>query len=79
MKITAIVSIMVCLCLGLALPAHAGMSSASYRIPTTVMSGGGGPMASASYRLNSTAGQPTPIMEDGMDPFSASYGLLPGF
>ncbi len=56
-----------------------GMSSTSYRIPTSVFSGGGGPMTSASYRMTGTIGQATPIMEQGMDPFSDNYGLLPGF
>ena len=55
------------------------MQSANYRITTTVVSGGGGPMSSASFQANGTIGQPTPIMEDGMDPFSNNYGLLPGF
>jgi hypothetical protein len=55
------------------------MSSDNYRITTTVMSGGGTPMASANYQMNGTIGQPTPLMEQGMDPFSDNYGLLPGF
>lgn len=57
----------------------AQMQSTNYRITTTVVSGGGGPMSSASFQANGTIGQPTPIMEDGMDPFSNNYGLLPGF
>jgi hypothetical protein len=36
-------------------------------------------MASTSYQMNGTLGQPTPLMEPGMDPFSDNYGLLPGF
>ena len=58
---------------------NAEMSSTNYRIPTTVMSGGGGPMGSANFQMNSTLGQPTPLMEQGMDPYSDNYGLLPGF
>ena len=59
--------------------AVAQMSSTNYRITTTVISGGGTPMASTNYQMNGTLGQPTPIMEQGMDPFSDNYGLLPGF
>ena len=55
------------------------MSSTNYRITTTVMSGGGAPMGSANYQMNSTLGQPSPLMEQGMDPYSDNYGLLPGF
>jgi hypothetical protein len=55
------------------------MSSTNYRIPTTVMSGGGTSMGSTNFQMNSTLGQPTPIMEQGMDPYSDHYGLLPGF
>jgi hypothetical protein len=55
------------------------MSSTNYRITTTVISGGGAPMGSANFQLNSTLGQPSPLMEQGMDPYSDNYGLLPGF
>ena len=58
---------------------HLEMSSTNYRITTTVMSDGGTPMASANYQMNSTLGQPSPLMEQGMDPYSDNYGLLPGF
>jgi hypothetical protein len=62
-----------------AIPAAAGMSSDNYAIPTSVMSGGGAPMGSANYQMNSTLGQSSPLMEQGMDPYSDNYGLLPGF
>jgi hypothetical protein len=58
---------------------HLEMSSTNYRITTTVMSDGGTPMASANYQMNSTLGQPSPLMEQGMDPYSDNFGLLPGF
>ena len=57
----------------------AEMSSTNYRITTTVMSGGGAPMGSTNFQMNSTLGQPSPLMEQGMDPYSDNYGLLPGF
>lgn len=55
------------------------MQSANFIITTTVVSGGGAPMGSANFQMNSTLGQPSPLMEQGMDPFSDNYGLLPGF
>jgi hypothetical protein len=65
------------------LAVHAGadtMSSANYRITTTVMSGGGSPMASSSYQLNGTLGQPSPLVNDPlMPPFSDNYEMLTGF
>jgi hypothetical protein len=59
--------------------AAAAMSSANYRITTTVMSGGGGTMTSASYRLSGTLGQPSPLVDPYDIPGSASYDLLTGF
>ena len=61
----------------LTLPAHAVMSSASYRITTTVMAGGGGIMTSSSYRVNSTLGQPSPLVDD--PPSSLNYETFTGF
>lgn len=60
--------------------ASAAMSSTNYRITTTVMSGGGGVMASASYQLTGTLGQPSPLVEDPLfPPSSLSYEMLTGF
>jgi hypothetical protein len=36
-------------------------------------------MASTNFQMNSTLGQPSPLMEQGLDPYSENYGLLPGF
>jgi hypothetical protein len=79
MKITTIIVVMFCLCLGVPIPGDAGMTSANYRITTTVVSGGGGPMASASYGLNGTVGQPSPLIDPFDPPWSTSYDLLTGF
>jgi hypothetical protein len=57
----------------------AEMSSDNYTITKTVLSGGGSPMGSTNYQMNSTLGQPSPLMEQGMDPYSDNFGLLPGF
>ena len=57
----------------------AAMESASYKIPSTVLSGGGSPMSSASYNGNSTLGQPSPLMNPSNPPTSTSYDNYPGF
>lgn len=57
----------------------AGMESESYRITTSTMSGGGGPMGSANYQTNSTLGQSSPLMDPADPPYSTSYDLYPGF
>ncbi len=56
----------------------AEMSSTNYRTTATVMSGGNS-MGSANFQTNCSVAQPTPIMEQGMDPYSDDYGLLPGY
>ena len=65
--------------LGFSLSAFAGMGSQSYHITTSVISGGGAPMASTSFQNNSTLGQPSPLMDSNDPPYSASYDLYPGF
>jgi len=57
----------------------AEMSSTNYTITTTVMSGGGGPMGSANYQMNSTLGQPSPLIDPALPPQSTGYDLLTGF
>jgi hypothetical protein len=59
----------------------AQMQSEHYRITTSVMSGGGGPMISGSgtYQLNGTMGQPSPLMDAADPPYSSNYDLYPGF
>lgn len=55
--------------------AYAEMTSANYKITTTVISGGGGAMSSQNYSLVSTLGQPTPLGQSS----STSFALEPGF
>jgi hypothetical protein len=57
----------------------AGMKSQSYRISSSVQSGGGAFMVSAHYQKESTLGQPTPLMNAGSPPSSKGYSLYPGF
>ena len=59
--------------------AFSGMSSENYRITTSVLSGGGEPMASTNYQTTSTAGQPSPLMDPDYPPYSGSYDLYSGF
>ncbi len=59
--------------------AFAGMQSDSYAINTDVISGGGGVMTSGSYQLQSTIGQPSPLLDQIDPPFSTTYDLYPGF
>ncbi len=61
------------------LAAHAQMQSENYSIPTSVLSGGGAPMESASFETSSTLGQPSPLMDPADPPYSANYDLYPGF
>lgn len=69
-----IIGQVVLLCL-FASVASAGMSSISFRIPTSVMSSGGNTMSSMNFSMVSTLGQPT-VPGDGS---SASYSSYPGF
>ena len=62
---------------GFYLPAHAGLMSDGYRIPTSVLSGGGVHMASGSYQTEASMGQPSPLGEQGI--FSEHYALYSGF
>ena len=59
----------------------AEMFSTNYRIPTTVISGSVGPIAmfSTNFQMNSTLGQPSPLMDSLDPPYSASYDLYPDY
>jgi hypothetical protein len=58
---------------------NAEMQSLNYRIGGSVHSAGGEPAGSTNFQMNSTLGQPSPLMEQGMAPYSDDYDLLPGF
>ena len=57
----------------------AEMTSTNYRIPTTVMSGGSGPMGSTNFQTNSTVGQQSPLLVGDQNPFSDFFDMYPGF
>ena len=59
--------------------AAADMTSTSYTNSSAVLSGGGAPATSESYRINSTVGQSTPLMDWQDPPFSDNFDLFPGF
>jgi hypothetical protein len=61
-------------------PVPAQMQSENFQINTSVISGGGTPpLSSASFRLNSTSAQPTPLMDPDDPPESTNDALNPGF
>jgi len=59
--------------------AVAQMESENFRITTSVISGGGGPMSSDSYQSNSTIGQPTPLEPNPPAQGPTQYLNYPGF
>ncbi len=59
--------------------AFGDMTSTSYRITTSVLSGGGVPMSSASYESDSSMGQPSPLMDPSDPPGSTICNNSPGF
>jgi hypothetical protein len=71
-----------CMILGLAFAftftAYSHMSSTSYNIPISVMSGGGATMSSTSYQTTASVGQSSPLGDPNNPPSSENYGLLPG-
>ena len=73
------VTVLVVFILSFSFNAFAGMGSKSFHITTSVISGGGAPMASTSFQNNSTLGQPSPLMDSNDPPYSVSYDLYPGF
>jgi hypothetical protein len=59
--------------------ARAEMSSTNFRIPHSVLSGGGGYKDSTNFQSEDTLGQPAPLMEDELVPSSTNYKNYPGF
>lgn len=69
------------LLIGCALVVNAQMTSPNYTIKSSVISGGGVPVQSATpmYKINGTIGQASPIMNPSVPPGSVNYLLNPGF
>jgi hypothetical protein len=59
--------------------AAAEMTSSSYRIHSSVLSGGGVFADSTNFFINGTLGQPTPLINPPEPPLSDTYDLHPGF
>jgi hypothetical protein len=58
----------------------AAMQSENYLIPNSVFSGGGSPVNSENYEIDSTLGQPTPLNGSTLSPpTSSNYKHGPGF
>ena len=70
-----ILSFVFCFAVG----AIAGMESANFSIPTSVVSGGGSPASSTNFQTDATLGQPSPLMDTADPPYSTIYDLYPGF
>ena len=78
-KKTFSIMLMITFIVSLAFSTQAQMASDNYRIPTSVLSGGGAPASSDSYQINNTLGQPSPLMDPNYPPYSTNYDLYPGF
>ena len=78
-NVFVLVCIMIVLSFSFSAYAGTPMTSQSYAITTSVISGGGAPMGSTSYKMNSTLGQSSPLMDPEYPPESDSYWLDPGF
>ena len=76
---TILILILLSFLLCVAQPAAAAMQSQHYRIPVHTLSGGGSSLSSTSYRIHSTSGQSSPLMDTQAPPFSDNYDLYPGF
>jgi hypothetical protein len=60
-------------------PGGAAMQSQHYRIPVHVISGGGSSLSSTNYKIHSTSGQSSPLMDTQDPSFSDNYDQYPGF
>jgi hypothetical protein len=67
------------LVLGSAPAGFAELESANYRITTSELTSAGPAMTSTSYQINSTLGQPSPLMDPDKPPYSKYFSLYPGF
>lgn len=79
-RLSCILLLVVCHLFFAAGSSHAGGSaSKSYAVPTSVFSGGGGPMGSANFNTTGTIGQSSPLMDPADPPYSFNYDLYPGY
>ncbi len=79
MKKIVWLALMAVLFFSLANPVFAGMQSTNFKIPTSHFSGGGAVMGATDFRMQSSAGQSTPLMDADSPPWSSSYELYPGY
>lgn len=63
----------------LASDAFADMGSSSFRLITSVFSGGGAAMSIVNFTTNSTLGQSSPLIKPDDPPYSFNYYLYGGF
>ena len=74
-----IAALIIALVFGVVTGAQTQTGSDNYGIQNSLQSGGGTAAASANYQMNSTVGQPSPLMDPIEPPFSDTYDLYPGF
>ena len=74
-----VLSLMIVLVFPLCLDAEAEMESENYRIPASVLSGGGETTSDSSRSMNGSIGQPTPLADRQDPPTSENYENHPGF
>ncbi len=79
MKKIVWLAVMAVLFLGLSKPVFAGMQSANFKIPTSHFPGGGASMGSADFKMQSSSGQSSPLLDATTPPYSSSYELYPGY
>ena len=72
-------AVMAVLFLSLVNPVFAGMQSANFKIPTSHFSGGGTLMDAVDFKMQSSTGQSSPLMDTDNPPYSLSHELYPGF
>jgi len=79
MKKIVWLALMAVLFFNLTNPVFAGMQSTNFKIPTSHFSGGGAVMGAIDFRMQSSAGQSSPLMDAYDPPGSSSYELYPGY
>lgn len=79
MKKIAWLAVMAVLFLGLSKPVFAGMQSANFKIPTSHFPGSGASMGSADFKMQSSLGQSSPLLDVTTPSYSSSYELYPGY
>lgn len=79
MKMNVELTLIAVLFLSLVNPVFAGMQSPNFKIPTSHFSGGSASMDSTEFKMQSSTGQSSPLMDADNPPYSSLHELYPGF